>query len=168
MANYNFFVSLRARTHARTHAREPACMSAHTRTHMHSQTQPHRCKHTRTHMQTLMHTNEHRRIQGGPGGHVPPLDRLKCILFLELFCLRHWRCLASNVRIAGDQQMCGKNRAGFRRPRKISATTPPPQSVVVPLLDYPLWIRRPCMMSTPTGAHSCTHSSAHRPTFACT
>ena len=36
----------------------------------------------------------HRRIQGGPGGHVPPLDRLKCILFLELFCLRLWRCLA--------------------------------------------------------------------------
>ena len=72
--------------------------------------------------------------------------------------------------IAGDERMCGKylsrasewgrflemrygkflllpppptplNREGFWRSRKISATTPPPQSVVVPLLDYPLRIR---------------------------
>ena len=50
--------------------------------------------------------------------------------------------LLINVSIAGDQRMCGKNRAGFWRPRKISATTPPPVSCCapprLPALDPPL------------------------------
>ena len=53
----------------------------------------------------------HRRIQGGPGGHVPPLDHLKYIYLFELFCC--WcTCLAKLayrlMNIAGDERMCGK------------------------------------------------------------
>ena len=80
--------------------------------------------------------------------------------------VRFWTCFAKLayrfMNIAGDERMCGKylsrdgigavsgdesrkmyatpppplNRAGLWRSRNISATTPP-QSVVVPLLDYP-------------------------------
>ena len=52
-----------------------------------------------------------------PGGTFP-LDRLKCILFFGviMFTSLEVSCqigLLINVSIAGDQRMCGKNRAGL-------------------------------------------------------
>ena len=57
------------------------------------------------------YVQQHRRIQGGPGGHVPPLDYLKLSVFFELFIC--WcTCLAKLayrfMNIAGDERMCGK------------------------------------------------------------
>ena len=90
----------------------------------------------------------HRRIQGGPGGHVPPpLDRLKCIIYLFIFCLRLWRRIGPAT---GDHEKflilpptemrrlletgnfwyypppTPLNRAGFWRQRKFLVSPPPP------------------------------------------
>ena len=53
----------------------------------------------------------HRRIQGGPGGHVPPLEHLKYFgFFYEFFCwcTRLAKLAYRFMNIAGDERMCGK------------------------------------------------------------
>ena len=52
----------------------------------------------------------HRRIKGGPGGHVPPLDHLKSIVFFSYFVVGERLAKLSYrfMNIAGDERMCGK------------------------------------------------------------
>ena len=93
----------------------------------------------------------HRRIQGGLGGTCPPLDRLKRVFLRVIFWLAYVFCsgrlLKTTRKIsATTPPPPTQSRPGLWRPRGKFLLLPPPQSVVVPLLDYPLWIR-PCDMA---------------------
>ena len=96
----------------------------------------------------------HRRIQGGAWGHVPPPRPFEMYSFFGviLFTSLEVSCqigLLINVSIAGDQRMCGKNRAGFWRHGKFLLLPPPPLNRAV------FWRQRKFLLLCPPPPVSC-------------